>query len=568
MIDGGETIKINEIFNPTAHPMEETVLFESSAFVRRLNQLSPRCRIICDTLPSDGVEIWFFRWMAGGPDTYASFRFPGEASGFVSDERMGTLLTGGEHGEAPLVWFPREMVVGRRDRCGRVTVVDGGVAESWWEMNDAPTFHLRLSDPEGAAAFWPMVVFTEEAQISGSDIFQLTEIEQQRFLKSDWFDASSPADLWRYFLDGSVYDPRDAGQGRFRCQQCALAWWSYLMALHRETRKPHYRALARAVAWTVCIDLGDDGSWRHGFWREEPEIHARFFWDGVRVLLAEHEANGDYELLTAAKEAARFALDHLSDTLDQNRLWWLHDSLESEDRLGMRPSILGRSVGNSLCLNTHIQAQCVLAQLIRLSPEAEDLVDAYDRGLDALQVVLELGGGGTAFRIADRWLPSLLSWKIPHGFRERVLRFLVFRMFAWALWKIRRGAPRLVFPNGYLDRDLGRTMLADEYHIVNLKELIGFYRVEPRQWIRPVIDQAYTFAASLDFSRALERHPIWVEWSDVVAVWGSRGPVRVDDDVVGRSIRESLGGSSLDAFCYYSGVKPAGTVPGAGSYAP
>jgi hypothetical protein len=322
------------------------------------------------------------------------------------------------------------------------------------------------------------------------------------------------------------------------------------------------------VAWTVCVDLAEDGSWRHGFWREDPEIHARFFWDGVRLLLAEHEVSRDDELLIAAEKAARFARDHLSDVLDRKHLWWLHDSLEAEGRTAMKPSILGRSAGNSLCLNTHVQALSVLNHLTRLDQEADDLAAAYESGLETLQVVLQLAGGGAAFRVMDHWLPSLLDWKVPHGFLERVLRFFAYRVFAGGVWRIRKGAPRLVFPSGYLDRDLGATMLADEYHVVNLKELIGLYRVEPKSWMRPVIDQAYEFAASLDFARALERHPIWAEWSDVVLMWKPIGAAQVNDEMIGRTVKRRLGGSSLDAFCQRFGVELTGPPVGKGQLRP
>ena len=105
-------------------------------------------------------------------------------------------------------------------------------------------------------------------------------------------------------------------------------------------------------------------------------------------------------------------------------------------------------------------------------------------------------------------------------------------------------------------------------HELNLKELIGLYRDEPRPWLRAVVDDAYAFAASLDFSRALERHPIWAEWFDVVREWTSIGELRVDDEAVENFVRECLGGSSLDAFCRQHGVEPGGAELGEGRSAP
>jgi len=537
--------------------VEEVVLFESSVFVRRLIRLSTRCEIICDALPEDGMEIQFVRWTTGSASDPASFTFSGESTGLQSDPRMGTIFTRGPSGDRPALWSPRGLSVAESDRHARLSIVEGCEVESWWELSGSPTLELDVTAPEGTTIFWPMVVFGDDTETRVSDIVQLRDIELRRLVKSDWFDAESVADLWKYFVDGSIYDPRDTGRGRFRCQQCAYAWWSYLMALHRETGKPHYRALARAVAWTVCIDLREDGSWRHGFWREEPEIHARFFWDGVRLLLAEHSVGPDPALLGAARRAGEFALENLSAPLDNDRLWWLHDSMEDSEPLRVQTAPLGRSPQNSLCLNTHVQALCVLA---RLSCEADDespFQDAYLRGMGGLEDLLKVRGFSALSGILDRLLPAALAWKVPHGFVERVLRFLVYRASSRLYWWARKGIPGVVFPKGYLDRDLGATMLADEYHVINLKDLLELYHLDPKPWLRNTIEDAAGFIGSLDYRRALERSPIWAEWVDVLTAWNVEpAVVELDSGEAEGAVLEKLGAFSLDAFCHRAGLWP------------
>lgn len=548
---GGESRRNEQNLDPTAPLPAETVLYESSVFVRRLVRLSSRCEIICDTLPEDGIEIRFLRWTPEDRDASASFSFAADASGFVSDERMGTLLTGGTDGEAPMLWLPRGIVVGRTDRHGRLKVVDDGGVESWWELDEVPKFHLRLSATEDVTVYLPMVAFVEEAPVLRADLFQLSDVELQRYLKSDWFDASSPADLWKYFVDAGVFDPRDAGRGRFRCQQCACAWWSYLMALHSKTGKSHYRSLARAVAWSVRVDLGSDGAWQHGFWNEEPEVHSRMLWDGVRLLLSEHELAPHPDLLAAAEEVTVFAAQNLTEELDGGHLWFLHDSDEGSAPLRVSEPVLGRSENNSLCLNTHIQALCVLAQMQRITG-GDRFRDEYQRGLGALEGVLGLACGTGPLTLVDRLLPPLLSWKVPHGFGERVLRFIAYRVLVGGYWWVRRRARCLVFPRGYIDRDYGRTMLADEYHVVNLKDLCELQRLDPHPWIEETMSAAIRFVASLDFERALERNAIWAEWADVLEI------TNLDHDVdsvqVEATVAYVLGGKPLDAFCAATGV--------------
>jgi hypothetical protein len=530
----------------------ETVLFESAVFSRRLITLSSRCDVVCDSLPEDGLEVRCLRWNPGDRDGSASFNLASESRGFFSDDRMGTLITGGPDGEMPLLWVPRGLLTAATDRHGRLENVDAGVAESWWELEDAPKLHLRVSGAESLTVFVPMVAFDESVSVSHADLFDLRGVELQRFRKSDWFDASSPADLWSHFVNANVFDPRDEGRGRFRCQQCAFAWWSYLMALHHHTGKKHYRSLARAVAWSVCADLGENGSWRHGFWNEDPEIHCRMFWDGVRLLLAEHEVAPDDHLIRAAEAAGAFAVQHLTDDLEGGGLWFLHDSIEDATSLRVQAAVVGRSQDNSLCLNTHIQALAVLARLRRAAKDRDRFGEPYTRGLAGLEAVLGLGCGDGPLRVIDRHLPRLLTWKVPHGFGERVLRFIAYRLLERGFWWARERSRCLVFPSGYLDRDLGRTMLADEYHVVNLKDLVELHRLDPQPWMEGIIAEGIRFVVSLDFERSLERNPIWAEWADVLEITTLEHGI--DSARVETTVAEVLGGKSLDAFCADSGV--------------
>jgi hypothetical protein len=324
------------------------------------------------------------------------------------------------------------------------------------------------------------------------------------------------------------------------------------MALNRETSKAHYRALARWVAWSVCFDLGDAGAWRHGFWDEEPEIHSRMLWDGVRLLLSEHEMAPHPDLLAGAEEVTEFAIQNLTEELDGGWLWFLHDSDEGSVPLGVSEPVLGRSEHNSLCLNTHVQALCALARLDRVADDGGHIREVYRKGLGGLEAVLGLDCDSRTLRLVDRMLPSLLSWKVPHGFGERMLRFIAYRVLLGGYWWVRKRGPCLVLPSGYIDRDLGRSILADEYHVVNLKDLCELQRLDPQPWMAEVISAAIRFAASLDFERALERSPIWAEWADVLEL------TDVDNDVDSKQVEamvaDVLDGKPLDAFCAACGV--------------
>ena len=539
-------------FDSSARRADEEILFQSDAFIRRSIRLSPRCEIVCDALPEDGMEIQFFRWKVDSSADPASFAFSGESTGMLSDPRMGTIITRGLDSETPTLWNPRGLVVGQTDRHSRLSIAEGHEIESWWELSGPPALHLQLSAPGDATVYWPMVVFGDDSPTKVSDLVKLGDIERQRLIKSDWFDAASVADLWAYFVDGGVYDPRDSGHGRVRCQQCAFAWWSYLMGLHRMTMKPHYRAFARAVAWSVCVDLGDADSLRHGFWHSEPEVHSGLLWDGVRLLLSEYELAPHPDLLDAAHGATEFAVENLTDDLEGGSLWFLHDSVEGSRRLHIRSPVIGRSDDNSLCLNTHVQALCMLVRINRLAPDDGPFRGEQQRAMSALEAALALAADGVLVTLFARLLPWLIECKVPHSFGERLFRFLAYRLLPRALWWVRGRARCLVLPGGYVDRDIGRTLLSDEYLVINLKHLVELQGLEPQPWLREVIADGVRFAASLDFERALERHPIWAEWVDVLEICagGSSDVDRATECVV-----SALGGKTLDAFCASAGVQ-------------
>jgi hypothetical protein len=95
-------------------------------------------------------------------------------------------------------------------------------------------------------------------------------------------------------------------------------------------------------------------------------------------------------------------------------------------------------------------------------------------------------------------------------------------------------------------------MLADEYHVVNLKDLSELQWLDPHPWMEEVLAKGIRLAASLDFERALERNPIWAEWADVLEETDLQNDV--DSVQVEATIASVLGGKPLDAFCAATGV--------------
>jgi hypothetical protein len=90
-------------------------------------------------------------------------------------------------------------------------------------------------------------------------------------------------------------------------------------------------------------------------------------------------------------------------------------------------------------------------------------------------------------------------------------------------------------------------MLADEYHVVNLKDLVELHRLDPKLWMERTIMAGIHFVASLDFERSLERSPIWAEWADVLEITDLEHGI--EPAQVSETIADVLGGLPLDALC-------------------
>ncbi len=529
-------------------PLKTTVLESSAVAQLELRWTSPEFEQLVLALPDDGVEVRFCRWSPVSGTDSVEIALAADTSELCSADRLGILITRGGVGKAPMLWFPRAAVIGEMDEHGRLVEDTDASLAATTDVEACPTLRLRLTSDRRVTVFWPVVAFADGGLVGASEILRSDGVAGERVVKSDWFEATSPTDLWRYLIDGSIFDPRDDGHGRFRCQQCALAWWNYLETLHVTQGSELGRILARVTAWTVCFDLGQDGSWRHGFWNEEPEVHARMLWDGVDLLLSEHDVAPDPQLAEAVDRVVRYAVDDLTEELPGAGLWFLHDSAEHTRPLEFDEPVFGRSRTNSLCLNTHVQALCVLARIQHSGwIDADWYEDTLRRGIDALEAVLGLEFGAGPLRLVDRHLPRLLAWKAPHGLVERVLRFVAYRGLTPVYWWMRRRANGLVFPSGYLDRDVGLTMLADEYHVVNLKDLVTLAQYVQESWLTEIIDRGVRFALTLDFERALERSPIWAEWADVVV--GLNGYPDMDRREILTRVRSILGGTPLDTFC-------------------
>lgn len=456
------------------------------------------------------------------------------------------------HAAPHTIWLPREpRRVDAGDAAGRLRVHP---PEPPGRAAGRPAWELPPLPPD---SFWslPLLLIHDPARSAQRELEDLAARAWPSLRKSDWFRADAPADLWDALVDGAVLDPRPCGGSarRFRCQQCALAWASYLEAVGTHD-SPLCRALASAVAWTVRVALEEPGGWSHGYWREPPETHLRFYVDGVNLLLDEAERSGQASWRAAAERAMSRAVERFSDELADGSLWFLHDSLEAdgEPTPALAPS-LGQAEGNTLCLNTHVQA---LAALRRL--DAPWAARAYERGMHALRRVLELRSAPTPYRLLDAWLPAVLESRGRPGAGARATRGLFLRLLRRPYWWLRRRHPRLLHPDGFIERDMASTMLADPYHVLNLKDLLALHALDPRPWLAAPIRAGVGFLRRLDLRRGLARSPMFVEAVEVYRQYALLlgDGAQAEAEQAAASVREVCGGASLDDFVWSAAQAP------------
>ena len=70
---------------------------------------------------------------------------------------------------------------------------------------------------------------------------------------------------------------------------------------------------------------------------------------------------------------------------------------------------------------------------------------------------------------------------------------------------------------------MAASMLADNYHVLNVKDLLVLYTLDPRPWLEPSIRAGVGFLRRLDLQRGLARSPMFLEAVEVLRQYGRSG---------------------------------------------
>lgn len=467
----------------------------------------------------------------------------------------GILIRGLRGGEQWSLYLPEIVFIGSCDLNNRLKTADIHQIFYTFEFNN--TINLVVNPRNGDDnIFSYSCVFAEDRIVNlFNEIIYDHEVERKKYLKSVWFCAENPTDIWKYLINGSIYDPIP-GRGshmRYKCQQCAYSWWDYFGYLKSHTSKKIYDVFQDELAYSIDQDLQSKGDWKHGAWSDEMETHTRFQLDGIQLFISQYLKTSNRHWLTRAEFAMKYLIDDMVTRHPDGSIWFLHDSTADKTIHRVNGRILGENNIHSITINTHVQALFVLARLVEYSNQKKYYEQFIHKGLASLKNILELSPAESIYNL-------IIPWCVKHqlrdqlgGRKQKVIKVLEKRLLMRIYWYLRKRYPRFVYPNGLTERDLILTFMPLNYHVINIKDLLTLYRYYPENWLETSIRKGVDFLMKLTdrsvFMGLLESNYIFVEVTELLKLYSKMIDKISDDDInrVKEKIFIATGGYSLDA---------------------
>jgi len=345
------------------------------------------------------------------------------------------------------------------------------------------------------------IPFQEKETIAS--LSKLTTLETQSvFLWGSHTLYRRPADIYRHLIFGHVYENRYQWPANRRScsENDAHTLYVTLCGLERATGKGLYGLLKSQLLISVLARQSSDGGWHHGEWSEDMEAHIRLNGSAIHLLLDSLDERDDPAVKQALERAVSFVSRHKDET--ECGAWFLHDSLELNEE-GMKKSpftwlpsrVLGKSPSNMLVLNTQLDCLVLLDRYRQVTGDARyrDLVDSA-RG--ATRAVLRLRPLDLIYRVIFSLLrltllptPAQRSLSLP----LRALKRLAWKWLKPNVFKLTGRYPRFVMPGGYIERAIALRGVVDDYHSINVMDLLRYWRRFPEENLDSLIRAAVEF---------------------------------------------------------------------------
>jgi D-glucuronyl C5-epimerase-like protein len=415
--------------------------------------------------------------------------------------KQGRMIS--SHKTKKLYWIPRDPVLRKYDDYGRIEVQKRSDFES---KAGAGGLCLSVSGKADSVVEFCVLTFTKDIEFFTKEICESSPLETKKIMRSNWFYYEGLSDVWKYFVNGKVYNIEPLFRRKSEeSQNITFALYHYLYYLHSQTQKSIYLELCDLIAYSLMLSLPQDSRFRHGSWTELMETHTVYQVSAIDVLLSFFERTRREVFLQKAKCAMDYLVS-LADKLNDGSIWFMHDTLEDnlEDASLYYGKLVsskafGKSEANTLCFNSHIWALMALYRLNQLAPSAE-YQQLFESGMAALKRVLQAKPCSVLYYAIYKLWDVIVSLDLKYENRltKKALKIYTILLRRHILPKLKKLFPRFVMPNGFLERDLTYSVLSVNYHFVNLRDLLMLYEQTREKWIKEIVVKSVDYTCQCD----------------------------------------------------------------------
>ena len=491
-----QTINIDELLMERDRHAS-CVVYEDDYFRRETANIKPdpttRIDIMVDSIQNSGVSSCQIS-INLSQDTGLDFVF--DATGDIPTSR-GKLIACDR--AQNLFWIPKDPVERIYDSNGQIEYA----AQTTFETkshNDR--LCLAVKGKAGHRLEFSVVIFSKNVDSFRKELLSWHPVELRKVVRSDWFYYQGINDVWDYFIGPKIYSTAHRVHRKgWESQNVAFVLYYYLDFLHNRTAKRIYALLCDFIAYSLMLSLPPDNRWRHGTWTDIPETHTVHQIAGIHILLSYYQRTARDAFLLKAKDAMDFLIS-IADKLSDDKIWFLHDTLETnmaDSSLFYKifPSTaFGKSISNTLCINSHIATLTALHRLNQIDP-SDKYSTYFEKGLSALKNVLQANPCDWLYSCAYRPRDLLirLCMKTDNKIAKKLLKTWTLILMRHLLPFLKKKFPRIVMPNGFIERDLSHSSLSDFYHFLNIQAMLTLYSRTKTDWLLKQIKKSVEYSA-------------------------------------------------------------------------
>ncbi len=434
----------------------------------------------------------------------------------------GRLITHGP--SSSLLWIPKDPVSRLCDNNGRIETATEAPFEA---KSDPGGVRLSVTPSPGRKVEFSVVIFTTGIEAFSKEILDCDPIELRKVVRSDWFYYEGAKDIWDYFINGVFLSTRHKVHKRaWPGQNIPFVLYHYLDFLHKRTKKQIYRLLCDLIAYSVMLSLPDNGRWRHGIWTDIVETHTVHQAAGIHLFLSHYQRTAAKIFLQKAALAADYLIS-IADDFSDSETWFLHDTLETnmaDSSLFYKifPSTtFGKSTSNTLCINSHIATLTALHKLNQLDP-SDKYSTYFEKGLSALKKVLQANPCDWLYSCAyrPRDLLMRLCTKTENKLVKKLNKVWTLTLIRHLLPFLKKRFPRLLMPNGFIERDLSYSALSDFYHFRNLEDILILYNLTRADWLLNILAKSIRYTVDSRLAdRVIDRDPKAILFLDTLLLY-------------------------------------------------